>query len=224
MHGTVSPDNPGTARAIARDFASTSTKKSAHYIVDPAEVIQTVRDHVVAFHCGWNTGSVAVEMCDEQQGPASRWADADSKAIIARAATLVAELCLAYEIEARRPSVAELKAKGPHGIYGHNDSRLAFGNTTHVDPLDFPWDDFLVLVRQEMSRLIKGSKEAPVAAKYNHVQKGRAALHRALADLRAALAELDAADPKRPAVAALANSVRDQINALKAAMAKAPTK
>lgn len=163
MHATVSSDNSGTARAIAKFFQKGAAKTSAHYVVDPATVIQCVGDHAVAYHCGYNTGSIAIEMCDEQTGPASRWADADSKAIIRRAATLTAQLCLAYNIEPRRPTVAELKAKGPHGIYGHNDSRLAFGNTSHTDPRDFPWPTFMELVRAERDRL-SGRKPAKPAA------------------------------------------------------------
>lgn len=162
MHATVSPDDPGTARNIAKWWAGpTSPKSSAHYIVDPRETIQAVGDHTIAWHCGYNTGSIGVELCDEQTGPATRWQDADSKAILARAATLVAQLCLAYGIEPVRPSIADLRRKGPHGIYGHDDSRRAFGNTTHTDPRDFDWPAFLRLVRAEIARL-SAPKEQPV--------------------------------------------------------------
>lgn len=154
MHGTVSPDSPGEAVSIAQWWnGPTSPDTSAHYVVDPKTTIQCVPDHRQAYHCGYNLNSIGVEMADEETGPASRWQDANSKAIIANAAALVARLCLAYDIEIKRPSVAELKAKGPHGIYGHNDSRLAFGNTTHSDPIDFPWDDFLKQVKAEAKKL-----------------------------------------------------------------------
>jgi N-acetyl-anhydromuramyl-L-alanine amidase AmpD len=158
LHGTVSSDNAGTARNIAEWWNGPgSPMSSAHYVVDPKEVIQCVGDHSVAYHCGYNQDSIGVEFCDEQQGPARRWDDADSNAILQRAAVLVAELSLAYDIEVRRPSTAELRSKGPHGIYGHNDSRLAFGRTTHTDPRDFPWDKFLRLVKHEVENLKGGS-------------------------------------------------------------------
>jgi exonuclease III len=164
IHGTVSSDNRGTARQIAAWWhGPTSPVTSAHYIVDPAEVIQAVGDHTVAFHCGYNTGSISLELCDEQAGPATRWDDADSNAILKNAAHTTAQLCLAYGIEVRRPSVTELRSKGPHGIYGHNDSRLAFGNTTHSDPKDFPWAKFLALVAGEVA-VFKGFAK-PVKAK-----------------------------------------------------------
>lgn len=165
MHGTVSSDNPGTARNIARWWnGPTSPKSSCHYVVDPKETIQCVGDHTVAFHCGYNTGSIGVELCDEQAGPAARWADTDSTAIIKRAARLVAELCLAYDIEPVRPSIAALKAKGPHGIYGHDDSRRAFGRTTHTDPRDFPWEKFMQQIRQEIVRIKAGTPPKPPTA------------------------------------------------------------
>lgn len=171
IHGTVSSDNAGTARSIANWWhGSTSPKTSCHYIVDPRETIQAVGDHTVAYHCGSNTGCIGIELCDEQAGPASRWSDADSTAILKRAATLTAQLCLAYNIAVMRPSVAALKAKGKHGIYGHNDSRLAFGNTTHTDPKDFPWAKFLSLVAAEKKRLIGGTPApAPTAPKVTYV-------------------------------------------------------
>lgn len=156
IHGTVSRDDAGTARDIAKWWQDPPIKTSAHYTVDPKEVIQSVHDHAVAYHCGSNSNCIGVELCDEQTGPASRWADADSTAILKRAARLVAELCLAYGIEAKRPTIAELKSKGKHGVYGHNDSRLAFGGTTHTDPRDFPWDKFMKMVQDEI-RAIKAA-------------------------------------------------------------------
>jgi len=154
MHATVSSDDKGTARNIANWWAGkTSPMSSAHYVRDAGELIQCVGDHTVAFHCGYNQDSIGYELCDEQKGPASRWQDKDSTAIIREAAKDVARICLAYDIEPIRPTIAALKAKGPHGIYGHDDSRQAFGGTTHTDPRDFPWPMFMRLVRREVKRL-----------------------------------------------------------------------
>lgn len=162
IHGTVSSDNAGTAKNIAQWWAGrTSPVTSCHYVVDPKSTYQCVGDHTIAFHCGSNTGCIGIELCDEQTGPASRWQDADSQAIIRRAARLTAELCLAYGIEAKRPTVAELKRKGKHGIYGHNDSRLAFGGTSHTDPRDFPWAQFLHLVRAEIAKIKNATVTPP---------------------------------------------------------------
>ena len=180
LHGTVSSDDKGTARNIARWWQGpTSPKSSAHYVRDALEVIQCVGDHRVAYHCGYNQDSIGYEFCDllrdyfqqdhEEEATenfAMRWVRRRFRtttefhgtrmtvvAILRGAAKDVALLCLAYDIEPKRPTVAELKAKGPHGIYSHNDSRLAFGGTTHTDPRDFPWAQFVRLVRREVKRL-----------------------------------------------------------------------
>jgi N-acetyl-anhydromuramyl-L-alanine amidase AmpD len=160
MHGTVSPCTPGDAAAVARFFATEDNKTSAHYIVDPSTAVQCVGDHTVAYHCGWNQDSIGVELCDPQTGSPARWEDAAHNAMLARAAKLVAQLCLVYDIRAIRPSIESLKAEGVHGIYGHNDSRLAFGNTTHVDPgSDFPWPTFLHAVKEEITTMSKNRVE-----------------------------------------------------------------
>lgn len=174
IHGTVTPCAKGMARSVARDFARTATKKSAHYIVDPGETVQTVGDHVVAFHCGFNTGTIAFELCDPQTGSGKRWGDAAHKAMLDLAAHDVAQTCLAYDIEVRHVSVADLKAHGPHGIYDHNASRLAFGNTSHVDVgPDFPWESFMADIRHYASELSNGRID-PVPANKTTTQQAKA--------------------------------------------------
>lgn len=177
MHATVSPCEVGGARNIAHFFAHETNKTSAHYVVDPGEVIQCVGDHTVAYHCGYNTGSIAVELCDPQSGSGKRWGNKAHVAMLANAETLVARLCLAYGIEARHVTVQPLKAHGPHGIYSHNQSRLAFGHTTHTDPGGaFPWSEFMRGVRAEMDRLrgeatpAKADAPEPVKRPYHEAQ------------------------------------------------------
>ncbi len=144
VHGTVSPCVPGQARNTGDYFRRGVRKSSAHYTVDPGETIQSVADHVVAYHCGYNTGTIAFELCDPQAGDGDRWSDRNHTLMLDRAAHDIAVTCLAYDIEIVHPSVASLKARGPHGIYGHVDSRQAFGRTTHSDPgPDFPWARFI---------------------------------------------------------------------------------
>lgn len=166
MHGTVSPCKPGNARAVANWWhGPTSPVTSAHYIADPSESVQCVPDHNIAYHCGYNSGSIGYEMSDLEVGPPARWSDPAHVAMLKIVVADVARLCLAYNIEARRPTIDELVTKGPHGIYGHNDSRLAFGHTTHTDPVGFPWDLFINAVRAEINELINGSPSTPPPAK-----------------------------------------------------------
>ncbi len=163
IHGTVSPCVPGGARSVANFFANrpASSKTSAHYTVDPGEVIQSVGDHVVAYHCGHNQDSIGIELCDPQSGSGNRWADKNHAAMLARAAALTARLCLAYGIPATRVSPSALVA-GKHGICGHADMSKAFKASTHTDPgPDFPWTDFIHQVKAEIAKLKEPAVKPP---------------------------------------------------------------
>lgn len=158
MHSTVTPTGAGWARKVAHMFATETKKTSAHYVVDAAEVIQCVGDHTVAFHCGHNQDSIGVEMCDEPDAKSSeRWNDADHRAMFNRAASLVAQLCLAYDIPATYVDAAGLKA-GKHGITTHAEETAAFHESAHWDPGAWPQLSFLAAVRAEIARLKKVTK------------------------------------------------------------------
>lgn len=148
IHGTVSPTVDGGARSIARFFATEDNQTSAHYVVDPGEVIQCVYDHTIAYHCGHNANSIGVEMCDPVDGPAERWADEPHQEMLARTADLVRDLCDSYGIPKVKLTPAQLRA-GQKGIVGHADVRDAWPrSTTHYDPGPaFPWGQFIALVR-----------------------------------------------------------------------------
>lgn len=177
VHATVTPCKAGEAKAVAEFFAHNEAQTSAHYVVDPERVFQCVGDHTIAYHCGYNAGSLGVELCDPQSGPGTRWENAGHDAMLTRGARLVAQLCLAYGIAAKRPTVADLKAHGPHGIYGHNDSRLAFDHTTHTDPGPAsPWQAFLDRVHDRIAVV-----QARAEHRYPNADAALAAADRGLA-------------------------------------------
>jgi N-acetyl-anhydromuramyl-L-alanine amidase AmpD len=147
IHCTVSPCQPGGARDIARYFRSPSAGGSAHYVVDPTEAIQGAWDSVVCWHSPPNSHSLGVELCDPMTGSDARWGDNNHQSMIKRAAVLVAQLCLAYQVPITRLSVSELQA-GKRGICGHVDVSQAWKQSTHWDPgPGFPWDQFMTYVR-----------------------------------------------------------------------------
>ncbi|MGI5493780.1 peptidoglycan recognition protein family protein [Microtetraspora malaysiensis] len=149
IHATVSPCVRGGAQAVARYFQSRGAGGSAHYVVDPGEVVRCVTEDVVAYHAPPNTGTIGVELCDPQKGPASRWKDDDHEAMLVRAARLVRQIAARWDVPLRRLSVAEVRA-GKRGICGHVDVSKAFGQTDHTDPGDgFPWNRFMELVLDE---------------------------------------------------------------------------
>jgi N-acetyl-anhydromuramyl-L-alanine amidase AmpD len=150
IHATVSPTVKGGARAVARYFAATSRNASAHYVVDPGEIVQCATDDTICYHAPPNRHSLGVELCDPQTGSGKRWGDADHEAMLERAAGLVRDLAARYGIPVRRLSPTDLRA-GRKGICGHVDVTNAWHRTSHTDPgPDFPWDHFLNLVEDNM--------------------------------------------------------------------------
>lgn len=146
IHGTVSPTVKGGARAVARYFQSPKTGGSAHYVVDPGEIVQCVKEGTVAYHAPPNTGSIGIELCDPQKGSAARWGDSGHEAMLKLAARLTREIAARHGIPLKRLSVADLKA-GRKGICGHVDVSNAFRKTDHSDPgTGFPWAHFMDLV------------------------------------------------------------------------------
>lgn len=160
MHSTVSPCQIGGARAIAHYFATTENKTSAHYAVDPAEVIQCVGDHTVAYHCGYNGNSIGIEMCEfPSRANLARWFTRPHRLMKRRAARLVAELCLAYGIRPYYLGARKLKLwddGGPTGITTHAAMSAAFKRSTHWDPGSWPRRRFLRRVRREMAAIKEG--------------------------------------------------------------------
>lgn len=154
MHSTVSPCRPGQARATAAYFAGLpgGRKASAHYVVDPAEVVQCVGDHTVAYHCGYNQDSIGVELCEYPSWDRTRWDDEPHRQLEIRAARLVAELCLAYGI--RPYFVGRLGLLlGRRGVTTHRAMSLAYQRSGHWDPGAWRRRRFMRRVRRQIARI-----------------------------------------------------------------------
>lgn len=171
IHSTVSPCEPGGARNIAAYFRSSKAGGSAHYVVDPSEVVQVVYDSTVAFHAPPNTHSLGIEMCDvpgprpdDKPGTARymslkrawRWAKPNQKAMLARTARLTAELCLAYDVPPYFVNAKGLKA-GKRGVTTHAQVSAAFHLSTHWDPGWWPRLTFMRMVRAEVAKIKAGA-------------------------------------------------------------------
>lgn len=167
IHSTVSACEPGGARQIAAYFRSASAGGSAHYVVDPDEVVQAAWDSVICWHAPPNAHSLGIEMCDnpgplpnDKPGTARwraakrswRWVQPNQRAMLRRTARLAAQLALAYGVPVRFLTVADLKA-GHHGITTHANVSLAFGQSTHWDPGFWPQRRFMWHVRREAKRI-----------------------------------------------------------------------
>lgn len=157
MHSTVSPCRVGQAKATAYYFAKTDRKASAHYVQDPKERYQCVPDHNVAWHCGYNYGSIAVEMCEFPNWDRKRWDDEPHREMERRAARLVARLTLAYNI---RPFYVPWPALllGVKGVTTHRQMSLAFRRSTHWDPGAWRRRRFMKEVRRQRKLLKAAAK------------------------------------------------------------------
>lgn len=152
LHSTVSPDKPGEAEGVAKFFATENDKTSAHYVVDPKYRFQCVEDHTIAYHCGYNEGSIGIEMCEYPNYDRSRWDDTEHRLLEVNTAHLVARLCLAYGVRPYYVGRLGLLA-GIKGVTTHHAMSKAFKASTHWDPGAWPRLRFMREVRRHYNYL-----------------------------------------------------------------------
>lgn len=156
IHSTVSPCVPGQAEATANYFRSPKAGGSAHYVVDPSTVVQVVFDREIAWHAPPNAHSLGVELCDmPDPKSAKRWQDRNHRLMFARAARLVAELCLAYDVPPFYVGASALK-RGRRGVTTHAQVSQAFHQSDHWDPGAWPRLAFMFEVRRQIRRIKAG--------------------------------------------------------------------
>jgi N-acetyl-anhydromuramyl-L-alanine amidase AmpD len=166
IHATQGGERAGRALRSANRLAGIgepAPRASAHYVIDPAEVIQCVRDTDVAWHCpGANRRGIGIEHCGLSEQTPAQWADADSEAELEQSAVLVAALCAKWGLPAVRLSPGDI-VRGQRGIAGHMDFTAAFRTPGgHHDPgVSFPWQHYLDLIHAAIDR--QGSTADPEA-------------------------------------------------------------
>lgn len=127
---------------------------SAHYFVDPDSVVHCVRTRDQA-HCARRNGNrigIQYELCGRASQTDAQWDDANSAAIIRRAAVQAARDARKYGIPVVKLTPAQLR-DGGRGFVGHVDCTYAFpeDNGDHTDPGPrFPWPEFLALVNEHL--------------------------------------------------------------------------
>jgi N-acetyl-anhydromuramyl-L-alanine amidase AmpD len=153
IHDEEHPFSDQSAEAVARMFATSDRKASAHYIVDGDSTIRCVPDQFVAYHAPPNTGSIGIERDGYATFTRTEWLSPYGQKAGLRQAQLVAELCVEHDIPPRRLSVEQVR-QGGRGICGHVDVSLAFGKSTHTDPgVGFPWPEFMACVTDAHARI-----------------------------------------------------------------------
>lgn len=155
IHDMEYPETDGAARWCANYFAGPNAPpKSAHYCIDASEVIQTADENDGTWHTpGFignievNRASIGIEHAGYAAQSRAQWLDAYSHRELERSAALVREIASRHGIPIRRLTPDQIRAGEP-GIAGHHDFTIATGSGTHTDPgPNFPWDDYLEMVR-----------------------------------------------------------------------------
>lgn len=151
IHSMEAPEKDQTAENVARYFSTIDRKASAHICVDNNSEVRCVRDEDTAFHVGNdNSSSLGLELAGYAKQTRNEWLDDYGKALLKRAAKIVANWCRVHNIPAVWLDVVDLK-EGQRGISSHYNGGLAFGGTSHWDPgPGFPHDYFIQLVKEEL--------------------------------------------------------------------------
>jgi Negative regulator of beta-lactamase expression len=136
----------GMAARLAQRFATGERKVSAHYSVDSGDVVCSVRETAVAWHCPKaNRRGIGIEHAGYSGGPlATDWLhDEHALSMLEVSAELVAGICARWPIPVVHLTPAQLLA-GEHGIIGHVDATNAFKTPGgHTDPGAWPWTEYL---------------------------------------------------------------------------------
>ena len=162
MHTMEIAERRDAAEICARWFGTKASQVSAHYCVDADSVIQCVKETDIAWHArGGNANSIGVELAGFASQTTRDWEDPYSRAVLARAASLVADVCRRRRIPVRWLVADDLVA-GRRGLTGHVEVSRAFGKSDHWDPGDgFPVEAFVDRVRalqQAQRRAARGAR------------------------------------------------------------------
>ena len=147
IHTMELPCVSGMAARLAQRFAVGDRQVSAHYSVDSGDVVCSVRETEVAWHCPKaNRRGIGIEHAGYSTGPvATDWLhDEHALGMLDISAELVASICTRWAIPVVHLTPAQLLA-GEHGIIGHVDASDAFKTPGgHRDPGEcWPWTEYL---------------------------------------------------------------------------------
>lgn len=147
IHSTVSPCREGQARDTAAYFRSPEARGSAHYAVDPGEVVQCAWDSVICWHAPPNAQSLGIEMCEFPATTMDRWKERPHQLMLERTARLTAQLCLAYGVPIRYVGWFRMRVLGMRGVTTHAQVSKAWRQSDHWDPGTWPRRRFMRMVR-----------------------------------------------------------------------------
>jgi hypothetical protein len=139
LHDAETPLEAGYARAIANMFATTSTQKSATYMVDPVDTVQLLDESLIAWHCGnANPRSIGVEQSGYAQFTEAEWSTDAAFQQEERVAQLMREIRDRHGIGLYWMTDQQLRDAHAGRIVGgwatHEQCSRVIGGSTHTDP------------------------------------------------------------------------------------------
>lgn len=156
VHTMESAEKGATAESVAKYFATTDRKASAHWCIDADSEVRCVDDADIAYHApGASHRSIGLEHAGFARQSPAEWADEYSTQMLLRSARLAASICRQYGIPVRFVDAAGLRA-GAAGITTHAEVSKAFPDkgSGHWDPgPHFPMLGYLADVGRELARL-----------------------------------------------------------------------
>jgi len=164
IHCTESTERANGAIGVARWFANPwdGRKKkwiqaSAHIAIDDKNTVLCVPLEREAWHArGGNEGTIGIELVGSASQTREQWLDEYSDSVLHRAARVVAQLCIDYEIPLIMINEMNYFTT-PKGITTHRvvtaANKIAGG---HTDPgPNWPWDVFLGYCQIEVIELFR---------------------------------------------------------------------
>jgi len=149
VHDMEAPETDKTAENVARNFAATDRKASAHYNIDNNSIVCSVKPDDTAWAApGANADGIQLEHAGYAKQRVEDWMDPYSLSELKLSAQLTAELCRKYNLPVEFVDSKGLKA-GRKGITTHKAVSDAYGGD-HWDPgPGFPMDLYLSMVKGE---------------------------------------------------------------------------
>jgi N-acetyl-anhydromuramyl-L-alanine amidase AmpD len=155
VHTMEAQEAGNTAESVAAFFGNPALQASAHWCVDDNSRVRVVHDRDAAWTMPpVNQKSLNIEIAGFAAQNNRQWHDPYSLEALNIAALCAAEWVQKYRLPIRRLTSDEIAADA-RGFVGHRDINAVFHKSDHTDPgPDFPWDDFLDMVRVHVADLV----------------------------------------------------------------------
>jgi N-acetyl-anhydromuramyl-L-alanine amidase AmpD len=145
IHDMEFAERISAAEDVAKYFATTATKASAHVCIDSDSIVQCVWDRDIAYAApGANHDGIQMELAGYGRQTATEWLDRYSICLLANAADAGAYYAAKFKLPVRKLTDAQVADGVSKGFCGHDQVSRAFKKSDHTDPgSGFPWNYYV---------------------------------------------------------------------------------